>query len=424
MISVINARVIKNFVALTILQGGNYVLPLIMIPFLVRVLGMKTFGDWAFAVAFVSIFRTVVAYGFDMTATRDVCVSREDRAFVSELYVAIVLTRLTLFALSCLAVVGLGHAFSNVGDVLLLTLISMLILVGEVLFPIWLFQGMEQMATITRIRLGYRAAFVIAVVALVRGPDDLLLIPVLEALGSLAAGLIAMWVAFTQYRLSLRWPSSTFIKSQVLTGASVFISNIGVHFCITINTVLLGVIAGPVAVAQYSIAEKVFYAIWGMLGPVVQALFPALSRLYAQDRLAFEKATCKITILYFLAKVVLSIPVFFLADRIVTFIAGTRDPGAAQALEILAITLGFTMGSLFSPLLIIQDLGKRLVATTYSTMIVNMIVVVPLVYYYGAVGAACALLIGQLFNTYVQIVANSQVLLPQFRFHAVIGRPH
>ena len=410
MFSVINARVIKNFFALAILQGGNYLLPLILIPFLVRALGMKTFGDWVFAVSFVSIFRTFVDYGFNLTATRAVSVHRDDRMFVSELYATVVVTRLVIFVLSYLILLGLAFAFTNIWSVVVLAQLSMLVLVGEALLPIWLYQGMESMATITQLRLGYRALFVLIVIFLVQGPQDVLLIPAVEAVGSLITGLIALHLACSRYGLSFRWPRYSFIKSEVKTGATVFASYLAVHFYTTINTVLLGFLQGAVAVAQYSIAEKVYSAIRGMFGPVVQALFPPLSRLYEQDFNAFRRSARNIAIAFFAALVGLAIICFFLAQTIVLLIAGQPDPIATHALQILSVTLAIGLGTLFSPLLVIQKKNYLLVSVTFFTMVVNLAIVFPLIYYYGVIGVAMALFITQLFQLVAQLIANAEVL--------------
>ena len=92
-------------------------------------------------------------------------------------------------------------------------------------------------------------------------------------------------------------------------------------------------------------------------------------------------------------------------------IAGQPDPIATHALQILSVTLAIGLGTLFSPLLVIQKKNHLLVSVTFFTMVVNLAIVFPLIYYYGVIGVAMALFITQLFQLVAQLIANAEVLI-------------
>ena len=75
--------ILSNFFSLTILQVANYILPLIILPFLVRVLDLENFGIVMFSQALITFIVIAVDFGFDISGTREISISNTDKVSTS-----------------------------------------------------------------------------------------------------------------------------------------------------------------------------------------------------------------------------------------------------------------------------------------------------------------------------------------------------
>ena len=68
--NLLNKNVFKNFCSLSVLQGFNYILPLLVLPYLIRTVGLNYFGVLMFSQSIINYFIIIVDYGFNLSATR------------------------------------------------------------------------------------------------------------------------------------------------------------------------------------------------------------------------------------------------------------------------------------------------------------------------------------------------------------------
>ncbi|MDO9573217.1 MAG: oligosaccharide flippase family protein, partial [Candidatus Omnitrophota bacterium] len=78
--------VFQNFISLSTLQGINYILPLIVLPYLIRVIGIEKFGLIAFAQALVQYFMILTDYGFSLSATRKISLCADSDKKISAIF--------------------------------------------------------------------------------------------------------------------------------------------------------------------------------------------------------------------------------------------------------------------------------------------------------------------------------------------------
>ena len=182
-----------------------------------------------------------------------------------------------------------------------------------------------------------------------------------------------------------------------------------VHFYTSINIFVLGLLTNNQAVGYYALADKIYGAIRGLLSPVGQALFPFLSNQYTQNKLTYYKMVKKISVVYFVALLSLSVLTFIFSQNIVELISGNNINESVALLKIFSITVLFAIGGFYSSLLIIKSRSKDLSKITLLTMMLNLILLYPSIYWYGIYGLAYQFLIVQLFQVCLQIKYNYEI---------------
>ena len=97
---VLQSRLFENFVSLGIVQGLNYLLPLITIPFLFNQLGVENYGLVNFSFAFIQYFIILTDFGFGLSGTRYVAAHRDNIEKTNRFLNSACLSRLGMCILS------------------------------------------------------------------------------------------------------------------------------------------------------------------------------------------------------------------------------------------------------------------------------------------------------------------------------------
>jgi polysaccharide transporter, PST family len=165
-------RVFSNFMALGILQGTNFLLPVLVMPFVIKRVGADGYGVVAVAQVVMLIFCTVSDYGFNLTATRELALHRNDAAKNARLFFTVLAAKMVicvvLFVLLLLLISFVPFFRSHFQ----LYLFGFTWVLGQSLLVSWFFQGVEKMKYITIYTLLARLLFVALVFVFIRERAD------------------------------------------------------------------------------------------------------------------------------------------------------------------------------------------------------------------------------------------------------------
>jgi PST family polysaccharide transporter len=331
-----HSRLVDNVVALYVLHFANYLLPLITVPYTVRVLTPSGYGLGAFAVSFASVFGTILDYGFNLSASRAVSVNRSNRHAVSRIAAQVMFTKAVLLA-NCAGVFWLlTWVVRKLQGNSLVMWIGFLQVAIVSLTPFWLYQGLEELRFSSRVNLAARVAYVPALFLFVRRPADTWKWMLLQAI---AAGIPAaiLWVN-AGLRLGVGWmrPRLTDLETQLRAGFSLFVSQAAVTAYTSGNTFILGMFTNMTMAGYYSAAEKVVLMVLGLLGPVTQAVYPRATQLAASSREAALRLSHKMLIFMGTVGFGMSASILVAAPWFVPILLGARFLPSITMMQILS----------------------------------------------------------------------------------------
>jgi PST family polysaccharide transporter len=388
----------SNFVYLSILQGLNLILPLITFPYLIRILGVEYFGLLSFSFAFITYFQIITDYGFNATGTRDVSMVMDNPERQNEIFNEIMSAKLFLVLLSFALMLGIVFTFSIFRTYWIIYLFSFGSILGQAIFPVWYFQGIQKMKYITYLNLITKIIFTIALFIFIKQKSDFYLVPVFNALGFIIAGIFSLYYIRKDFHIKFKFQSFRKIKQQINKGKYVFLSELKISLFTNTNTLILGIIAGNQAVGFFSASEKLARAIGNLQTPISNTLFPYLSKEMALDKYKTLQKIKKITAygtILFLGIVVIC---FCFANQIISTIYGAEMDSAVIIFKILILIPLLSFLDTMYGKQILLNLGKDNLyfrVILFAT-ILNLSINLVLTYFYKELGTAIALISTQI----------------------------
>ena len=268
--------VLHNFFSLVLLQGANYILPLIILPYLVRVLGAEKFGLVMFAQSFAVFFNVFVDFGFNISGTREISLARENKVKVGAIFSAIMIIKLGLLIVAFSLLFLITNLFTRFSIDAEIYLLSFGVVIGQALFPVWFFQGVEKMKIVTFVNILSKVIFTVLVFFLINTELDYHKVPIFNSLGFIVSGLLGFLLSFKYFEFTL--PSIKLIKQLLTESFSLFVSNLASSCYTASNVFILGLFSGNTIAGVYSAMEKLILAVKNVYVPLYQALYPWVSR--------------------------------------------------------------------------------------------------------------------------------------------------
>lgn len=311
-------------------------LPLIVLPYLMVVLGAKSYGYIGFALSFVQYLVLVVDFGFNFSATKRIALCREDKDETNRVFWSVVWAK-TLLLLACsllmLLLICVVPTFGLYGKAILCTFPMV---AGSTFTFMWMFQGIGKVKHMAVINTLSKLLLLPLIFIFVKTPDDFLLAAVLQSMVYVLSAVVSNVYLWRMH--VVRWPFFSWADTveELRDSLPLFVSSASSSIYTQLFVVILGFYCTEEAVGRYAAAERVMRCLcFGLFTPLNQAFFPRISKLSAQGVPAAMPAFTLVRALALCCMAAVAAFMFFGASLIQDFL-GEGYRGIAVLLRLMS----------------------------------------------------------------------------------------
>lgn len=392
-----NRHEVKDVLYLVILQGLTYVVPLLVLPYLMETLGPEKYGYIGFSVAAIQYMMLIVDFGFNQSATKRIALAKDNQEELNKIFSATVYAKLFLLTICFAIVVALSFVpqfkvYSSTLYVMFLTV------VGQAFLFVFLFQGLGQIKWISIINAIAKISILPFTFLIVKHEDDYLLAALIQSMVSVVAAVISLIMVYKKHWVKLLPINTALIKNEIKESFPLFISTAATSMYTALFAIILGYISNPYEVGIYTSSDRLIRALCYMLiVPVLQVFYPYISRLAVTNKEDAIQLFNKLLIFSFASMSIFSILTFFGGPYAISFLREDfKDSGIIlQIMSILPVAIGIGgVAGQFGLLAIGGQKEKIIFRNIYViAAVVALISVTILSIYLGAEGAAIAIVI-------------------------------
>ncbi len=377
------------------LKAVNYIFPLLLIPYLVRTIGIEKYGLLTATQALMGYFSILVNYGFELTATRNIAMHAGDLQEVRNEYNEVMTCKCCIAAIVfALFIMGLLLCpFAN--ELKIFYGFGFCLVIGDLLFPSWFFQGMQAMKFITIINGYIKLIYLILVILFVHEESDYRYVLLCQGGAWILSGILSIYLIKRTYGFWFRPVFvMTVIERQLKAGFPIFIANACGNVYSKGALLFTGLIAGNVAAGYYALAEKICGTVVSLVQPYVSTLYPVLCQEYQQTKEAFYGFLDKFYRYMIIVDAVLFFSLYILAEVVSWIIQGKADDQLIMLIRGMSLVMmGTIINVLLHPFLLAAGKYKEIKKIYMIISGVFVVISIPLLYAFSYWGMVISMII-------------------------------
>jgi polysaccharide transporter, PST family len=403
------AKVAKNFLSISLLQAINYLLPLIILPYLVKVVGVANFGISNYILTLFITIKILIDYGYNISGVKSIAEFKHHGKKLDRIFSNIFFTKLYLLFIVCTLLVIAVATIPSLNKHSTFILFSFFVVIGQSIMPVWFYQAMEKSEILVVFSILTRAVYLFQIFTYIKTEDDYIYINFFLGIADIALSVCSLLYIFFVFKIKLSVLSLSQFKAELKQNFVFARGNIYVTLSLTLPFTVLGFFASNIILGYYGIADKIIQVLRTSASILHSATFPRAIQLYNQSFTTFKVFARKLYLLLIFSYSILFLGCLFFPSFIIGFIINSSivHVETILVLRILSfIPLIAALDLLPTHLLLIQQKQKKYTQILFLSMLFSGCISFIMFYWLHFVGTAIAYLLVELFILFFLAKSN------------------
>lgn len=253
------------------------VFPLITLPYLTRILTVEGYAVVSYVKSAMIYMQILLDFGFLLSATKDIVKVIDNNDSVSEILGETLQAKFLLAILASIAISIAILTIPMLRENVSYTYLSFLAILLSIFLPDFLFRGIEQMQAITIRFIIMRSIATILTFIVIKSDNQLMLMPVLDIIGTLAA-VIWTWLEIKKIGYKPIWVRWSRAFASLKKSFIYFLSDASTTVFGALNTLLVGIYLSKTDVAYWSVVMQLIAAVQSLYTPINNGIYPHMVR--------------------------------------------------------------------------------------------------------------------------------------------------
>ena len=325
----------RNYIQVLVMQVFSYLIPLISTPYIVRTVGISSFGYIVVIFGLINLANIAIDFGIGTMLPKEVAIHRSEKIHLNTIFSTAMFSKLTLLVLTSIIFYAIV-LLAKLPEIYFTSYIySAPFLLGQVLFAYGMHQGMEDMGLIVTISSLSRAASALLIFLFVDGPGDYLNVILFTGSSVLLTGIASQIIIYTKYKI--RFIKIPISKLDLFNAQYYFTSTI---FSVTTSSILPSLLMikfDPNVAGMYGVSDRIIQALKSIFTPFSTSFLPYISKKLNGN---WNEASVKVReylILFTTALVMIVLFSSIFAREIIFFVSKSTDHSLLILFRVMAV---------------------------------------------------------------------------------------